>query len=416
MKLLEGTDDVREMSRLSTIYGEYMSFYINRNRMAEAIEIGYRRETVIQRMSGLPGPPPGYIDQQYGFLYAKMAVLLHDEGKKEEATEIFRKYQSTSFSKTLIGKQYSVPYLLNINQYAEAAALSDTCISAFTNDTVSYEYLILLNYRARASRGMKRFDLADVFTQRGWVVQDSIYTRESKSKAQEYASKFELKEKELQLAKSHALSERRMLLLAGSCVLTVLLIIILWTTFVNLQKTKMRNRIAAKQIDELLAQREELRKVFTQTRNTHETTKEIGTGSSLPEEETLTAATKTDVAAPGTNSDENYAKFMKMESQLIEQKLFLKPGFGRDDLIRVTDINKNDLSPLLRRYAGSDNFNDYLNGLKIEYSIKLMKEKPYLSVDAIAEEANFNSRSTFYRAFVKISGMTPAQYMRTKIE
>ena len=92
----------------------------------------------------------------------------------EEATEIFRKYQSTSFSKTLIGKQYSVPYLLNINQYAEAAALSDTCISAFTNDTVSYEYLILLNYRARASRGMKRFDLADVFTQRGWVVQDSI--------------------------------------------------------------------------------------------------------------------------------------------------------------------------------------------------------------------------------------------------
>ncbi len=59
---------------------------------------------------------------------------------------------------------------------------------------------------------------------------------------------------------------------------------------------------------------------------------------------------------------------------------------------------------------------DYLNSLKIEYSIKLMKEKPYLSVDAIAEEANFNSRSTFYRAFVKISGMTPAQYMRTKIE
>ena len=67
----------------------------------------------------------------------------------------------------------------------------------------------------------------------------------------------------------------------------------------------MRNRIAAKQIDELLAQREELRKVFTQTRNTHETTKEIRTGSSLPEEETLTATTKTDVAGPGTNSDEN---------------------------------------------------------------------------------------------------------------
>ena len=64
---------------------------------------------------------------------------------------------------------------------------------------------------------MRRFDLADASMQRCYVVQDSIYTRESKSKAQEFATKFELKEKELLLAKSHALSERRMLLLTSSC-------------------------------------------------------------------------------------------------------------------------------------------------------------------------------------------------------
>lgn len=410
--LLEGTDDVREMSRLSTLYGEYMTFLINQEQTAKAIETGYKREIVIQRMSGLPGPPPGYIDQQYGFLYAKMAVLLHDEGKKEEAAEIFRKYRSTSFSQTLTGKQYSIPYLLKINQYAEAADLSDTCLSAFTNDTVSYEYLILLNYRARASRGMKRFDLADAFTLRCWVVQDSIYTRESRSKAQEFASKFELKEKELLLTRAHALSERRMLLLTSSCILMVLLFIILWITFANLQKTKKRNRIAAKQIDELLEQREELRKVFTQPKDTHRTTE--GGEAGQPEEETSVTVTETEVDVSETKSDEDYVRFMKMESLLVEQKLFLQPGFGRDDLTRVAGINKNDLSPLLRKYADSNNFNDYLNGLKIEYSIKLMKEKPYLSVDAIAEEANFNSRSTFYRAFVKISGMTPTQYMRAK--
>ena len=128
---------------------------------------------------------------------------------------------------------------------------------------------------------------------RGWVVQDSIYTRESKSKAQEFASKFELKEKELLLTKAHALSERRMLLLAASCVLTVLLFIILWTTFVNLQKTKKRNRIAAKQIDELLAQREELRKVFAQPKDTHGTT-EGGEAGQL-EEETSATVTETEV-------------------------------------------------------------------------------------------------------------------------
>ena len=414
--LLEGTDDVREMSRLSTLYGEYMTFLINQEQTSKAIETGYKREIVIQRMSEQPGPPPGYIDQQYGFLYTKMAVLLYKNGEKEKAEEIYGKYQSSHFSQTLTGKQFGIPYLLDAGRYQEAASLNEACLSAFTNDTISYEYLLLLEYRTRIYRGMKRFDLADASMQRCYVVQDSIYTRESKSKAQEFATKFELKEKELLLAKSHALSERRMLLLVSSCILLVLLFIIFWITFANLQKTKRRNRIAAKQIDELLAQREELRKVFTQTKDTHEPTIEIEADSSFPDEEKLTATAKTDVTTPGINSDEEYARFMKMESLLVEQKLFLKPGFGRDDLIRVVGISKNDLSPLLRRYAGSDNFNDYLNGLKIEYSIKLMKEKPYLSVDAIAEEANFNSRSTFYRAFVKISGMTPAQYMRTKIE
>ena len=69
--LLEGTDDVREMSRLSTLYGEYMTFLINQEQTSKAIETGYKREIVIQRMSEQPGPPPGYIDQQYGFLYTK---------------------------------------------------------------------------------------------------------------------------------------------------------------------------------------------------------------------------------------------------------------------------------------------------------------------------------------------------------
>lgn len=414
-ELLEGTEDVREMSRLSTIYGDYMSFYINRNRITEAIEIGYRREAVIRRMSELPGPPPGYIDQQYGFLYAKMAMLLYNDGKKKEAAEIFRKYRSTAFSQTLTGKQYSVPYLLKAGGYAEAAKLTDICLSAFSNDTVSYDYLYLLDYRASASRGMKRFDLADAFMQRCCVVKDSIYARESESKSQEYASKFDLKEKELQLTKSRALSDRRKFLLAGLCILSVLLFIILWITYVNLRRNKERNRIAAKQIDELLAQREELRKLFAQAKAGEEVPKESEAGVCPPggEETPIEAA---DGVVSEAGNDEEYARFMKMESMLVGQKLFLKTGFGRDDLVSMTSINKNDLGPLLRKYTDADNLNDYLNGLRIEYSIKLMKEKPFLSIDAIAEEANFNSRSTFYRAFVKVCGITPAQYMRTKVE
>lgn len=103
-----------------------------------------------------------------------------------------------------------------------------------------------------------------------------------------------------------------------------------------------------------------------------------------------------------------------METLIVDDKLFLEQGFGRDELCRLANISKNDISPLLRKYAGVDNVTDYINRLKVEYSIKLMSEKPNLSIDAIAEESNFTSRSTFYRVFQKICGMSPAQYQKAK--
>lgn len=52
-----------------------MSILIDNNHLQEAIEAGLERAEIIRRMSLLQGPPPGYIDQQYGYLYSKMAYL-----------------------------------------------------------------------------------------------------------------------------------------------------------------------------------------------------------------------------------------------------------------------------------------------------------------------------------------------------
>lgn len=98
---------------------------------------------------------------------------------------------------------------------------------------------------------------------------------------------------------------------------------------------------------------------------------------------------------------------------ITEQQLFLQPGFGRDELLHMTGINKNDLSSLLQDYAGASNLSNYLNRLRIEYSVKLMKENKKFSIEAIAQEAGFNSRATFYRAFYKQFGMTPTEYINS---
>lgn len=56
--------------------------------------------------------------------------------------------------------------------------------------------------------------------------------------------------------------------------------------------------------------------------------------------------------------------------------------------------------------------NDYINKLRVEYSILLIKQHPEWTIDAIAEGAGYIRRATYYSHFNKLYGMTPAQYRK----
>jgi AraC-like DNA-binding protein len=60
------------------------------------------------------------------------------------------------------------------------------------------------------------------------------------------------------------------------------------------------------------------------------------------------------------------------------------------------------------------NFNDYINTYRIEVAKELLisPENNKLTIDTIAEKAGFNSKSPFYIAFKKHSGMTPKSFIQ----
>lgn len=396
--VLKNTGDVREMSYLSTIYGEAMSFLTDAGKTKEAIEIGKKREALIDKMSKLQGPPPGYIDQQYGFLYAKMALLLYEDGKADEAAAVYAKFGKLDFAATYTGRLFSVPYLLNARHYSDALRNNDSCIKEFAGDTISNDYLGLLQNQADAYRGLRNYQSADAFMQRSYTLRDSIYQRESESKAQEYAALFEANEKELRLTEARAESQRKTILIVSATTLIVLLLFILWVVMRNLRITRERNRIDAQRIDELIAQKEELRKAYFQATDHPDADKETQIDESA-----------TDDVVPDTHK--GYQSFMRMETIIMENKLFLNPKLTRDDILAVVGIAKNSLVPILRKYAGCTNLNDYINRLRLEYAVKLIKSNKVYTIDSIAESSGFNSRSTFYRAFQNVFGMSPSQYL-----
>lgn len=355
IKLMSTSEDVRVLAELSTGYGEMLNVYTSLKMYKEAIHICYEREKLIQRMSTMQGPPPGYIDQQYGYLYSKMAYVLQLDGQEEEAADAYRHFLATDYSTYPFGRGEGIPYLLAAHRYEEALKLTQKDDQPMA-DTINYQYLIVLDRYAQAYRGLGDYRLADAYQQRCTVLSDSIYAREREAQAQEYAVIFDLNEKELQLSEAEAKVQQNQVVAISACIVILLLLVLLWTVWRNLKKTRERNRIAVRQIDELVAQREELRKVFFASQMKDDNTP-AAEENGQPERETEDE--------DGIRT--NYAAFMRMEQMIIKERLFLQPKFGREDLLRLTHIGKNDLVAFLQKHGNVENVSDYVNHLRAEY-------------------------------------------------
>jgi AraC-like DNA-binding protein len=97
---------------------------------------------------------------------------------------------------------------------------------------------------------------------------------------------------------------------------------------------------------------------------------------------------------------------------LMEKKMrFLDPELKITDLCSDLNTNRTYISNLINQDFGM-NFNDLINGYRVEYAKDLMKNSrnEELSMQAIASESGFGSLSSFTRAFKKNTGATVAMF------
>ena len=99
---------------------------------------------------------------------------------------------------------------------------------------------------------------------------------------------------------------------------------------------------------------------------------------------------------------------------MSEQQLFLQPNLKLTDVATQLNISTKILSQLLNQYF-QQSFYDFVNTYRIEAAkTKLIDPNfTHLSIQGIALESGFKSKSTFYSLFKKVMGMTPAQFQKT---
>lgn len=94
---------------------------------------------------------------------------------------------------------------------------------------------------------------------------------------------------------------------------------------------------------------------------------------------------------------------------MTRERLHLDPALTLPRLARRLGIPQTRLSQLLND-NNQTSFKQYLTQLRVGEAKTLLRRDPSKPLEAVAEAAGFQSMSTFYSAFKKVEGITPAAF------
>jgi len=97
---------------------------------------------------------------------------------------------------------------------------------------------------------------------------------------------------------------------------------------------------------------------------------------------------------------------------IVEKELYLNPDFSLEDAAKELKVTKHLLSQYVNEILGKS-FSKLIKEYRIEKAKKLLQTEKNYTIESLGYDSGFNSKSTFFTTFKKITGLTPAEYQKT---
>ena len=106
--------------------------------------------------------------------------------------------------------------------------------------------------------------------------------------------------------------------------------------------------------------------------------------------------------------------FQKLELLCKEQHIYTDSTLNREKVAEKLGISAGYVSQIVNAVTG-DNFANYINQYRVEAVKEMISNSDYENYNLLTMglESGFTSKTTFYKAFKKITGQTPNEYKNT---
>lgn len=103
--------------------------------------------------------------------------------------------------------------------------------------------------------------------------------------------------------------------------------------------------------------------------------------------------------------------YKHITSTIVKERLYLKPGFGRSDIVERFGISAHRAGMIFSKRQTS--IPEFVRNCRLEHACQQMEDEPLANLSDIATASGFSFVSSFIRDFKNRYGMTPARFRET---
>ena len=306
-----------------------------------------------------------YRSQAHAFL-AKAYALQGDRRKARIELAIF---ETSEHGSTLSGRVMISSTWKLLGEWNKLLAMDEELLSRMEGDTLNADYASILRDRADAASARGHYQEAYGWLGRYTLLQDKLDHQTQESQAQEYAAKYHQKEQEVQIAAAKAESQRR------GYIIIIFLIFIFFMAAASLHFAYERGVISQK--NQALAR--------------------------MINEKTARASTLQAAEA------ESEKLFREIDTAIRSERLYANTSLQRQDILDRWNLRRQTLNDLMSAYADGDSFPSYINKIRLDEAVEMLRESPTLAISDVAEAVGF-TMANFRIQFKQRYGMTPVEF------